>query len=654
MSSSRVKSHKKDYSSDSSSSSSSSSSLSDSSCKDKKDRKKHCHKKDCDNESHNHHHNKPHSKNHSRNHSRSNSESSSEIECYSNDKEISKNKKHRKHHKDSSDSSSNSECKRKFNFWDVYQYFKNELLEDTSLMVAGSDAYMYITSTVPEQVSQTHSFKFDNAVTAFNVDRYPVGSSVFPREDGVYILFFICSTDTAAQFTVFVNGVAQPYTVVGSNSGAGQVVIRQLLRLKKDDNVVLRNWESGNSIKTNLYQGGNRPGNSLTFLLTKVGPYNPASVDCKNEHKFLEHLCPKKKKLFDKVIKKLILDKELMVKGFNVHGTFANRVSQIISVNSDVVFNENFNVVGLSWDPLSPSEIKVLEDGVYKLFFMVTTNTAAQFSITVNGVPVDSTTQGTNKGAGQLTMRALLELKQNDIITVRNYISANGNVVISEKAGGINDTISAILTMFKVANLIKPTIKPVDCKISEHYKCVYPLLKEYMLYKEKLQIAGSKCYLSTISSSAQNVDVDQTFKWSTNCIEYQMEHIQGNDYVTVEKTGLYDLFADIITDEPVQLALFVNNNPDNSTIFGRDSGANRCLMRQFVKLNKGDILSIKNWQSNGGAVNSAENAGGHQVGMSCMWMMLMLDPECNSQVPPPVPPPVPNPCHHLCQPKHNK
>jgi hypothetical protein len=619
---SRSKSHKKECDSDSSSSSS------DSSCSDKKERK-HCDKKDCDKESHHHHH-------HSKHHSKKHSESSSEIECYSNEKDQCKPKKHKKHNKHSSDS--DSDCKKKFNFWDVYQYFKNELLEDPSLMVAGSDAYTYITSTIPETINQTHSFQFDTGVTEFNVDRYPVGNSVFPRSDGVYILFFICSTDTASQFTIFVNGIAQPYTVIGSNSGAGQVVIRQLLRLKKDDNIVVRNWESASSIKTNLFQGGSKPGNSLTFLLTKIGPYDPASVDCTNEHKFLEHLCHKKKKLFDKVIKKLILDKELMVKGFNVHGSFANRNIQTVTTNGDITFNETFNVAGLLWNPLATNEIKVLEDGVYKIFFLVTTNTAAQFTICVNGVPVDSTTQGTNKGAGQLTVRTLLELKQNDIITVKNYISANGAVVVSEKAGGVNNTISTVLCIFKIANIVKPTIKPVDCKISEHYKCVYPLLKEYMLYKEKLQIAGSKAYLSTVSSSVQNVGINQSFNWNTNCINNNLTHVQGKPFVVIEKTGLYDLFVDIITDEPVQLTLFVNNVPDNSTIFGRDSGANRCLMRQFVKLNKGDVLTIRNWESNSGAINSAENAGGHQVGMSCMWMMFMLDPNCVVHVPPPCPP----------------
>ena len=83
------------------------------------------------------------------------------------------------------------------------------------------------------------------------------------------------------------------------------------------------------------------------------------------------------------------------------------------------------------------------------------------------------------------------------------------------------------------------------------------------------------------------------------------------------------------TNTTVPYALFVNGNVVPNTIFGRDSGANRCLMRQFVKLNKGDVLTVRNWESNVNPVHSAENAGGHQVGVACIWSLFMLDPLCS-------------------------
>jgi hypothetical protein len=67
-----------------------------------------------------------------------------------------------------------------------------------------------------------------------------------------------------------------------------------------------------------------------------------------------------------------------------------------------------------------------------------------------------------------------------------------------------------------------------------------------------------------------------------------------------------------------------------TTVAGRDSGANRCLMRQFVKLDKGDILTIKNYESNNGIVHTALNPGGLQVGQNTQFMLFLLRPLCDS------------------------
>ena len=67
-------------------------------------------------------------------------------------------------------------------------------------------------------------------------------------------------------------------------------------------------------------------------------------------------------------MRKLICDKELMVKGFNVHGSFGNTQIQTVMTNNDVVYNEIYSSSGVTWDPLNPYQIKVSEDGVYKLF----------------------------------------------------------------------------------------------------------------------------------------------------------------------------------------------------------------------------------------------------------------------------------------------
>ena len=109
-----------------------------------------------------------------------------------------------------------------------------------------------------------------------NIDYPVVGSPYFVREDGIYILFFVINSDQAIQFAFFVNGISQDLTRYGNNSGAGQLVLRAMLPLKKDDVVVMRNSESSTSLVTsNLFVGGLQSGNDATFLIMKIAPLHP-------------------------------------------------------------------------------------------------------------------------------------------------------------------------------------------------------------------------------------------------------------------------------------------------------------------------------------------------------------------------------------------
>lgn len=612
----RGRSHRKERSS-----SCSSRSKSSDSCSDRKEKKgsRRCRRSESNDRSR------------SRSRSRSSSCSRSEIECFTNDKEM-KHHKDGKHHKrrssSSSSSSSSSDSEHKFNFQELYQYFKNRLIEDNHLMVAGSNAYINSVSDTQQVIPRDYPVNINNVTLAYNIELPVLDAPFFVRESGIYVLFFVINTDNSAQFTVFVNGVANMYTTIGTNSGAGQVVSRHLLRLNKDDNVLIRNYESSSTtVKSQLYSGGLNPGVDMTILMAKIAPLHTPEKDCEKAR----CLSKKKKFLFKKLTKKLYWDKELMIRGFDIMGTFFTKDTQMVNTESDVKFDSQQNVHGLLWNPTgsNPEQVKILEDGVYKLFFMTNTNTAGQFAVSVNGVPVETTTQGTSKGANQMSIRAILELKQNDIISIKNHTSANGSVIISEHAGGKYKNISAILNMFKIAPLVKPVIKPVDCKVVKKFECYYELFRNYLLCKDYLQITGSPAYLSVTDSTHQAIAVNEPINWSTLVHKHDVGFTQGKNYFVVEKSGVYDIFADVIADEPIQYAMFVNGVPNDTTIFGRDSGANRCLMRQFIKLSRGDVITLRNYESNGGTVNIAVNPGGELPGQSIQFMAFLLRQSCD-------------------------
>ena len=532
-------------------------------------------------------------------------ECSSEIEHYSNEKEC---KPH-------------SECEKKYSFTDVYNYFKYRLLEDEELMVGGSRAYMNSVSNIAQIVPTNLTVDFNQIVINHHVETVYMGSPFFVRESGVYILFFSSQTENASQFTVFVNGVSVPTTCVGTNSGAGQVVSRHMIRLEKNDNVVIRNYIStANSVTLNLYSGGTQPGNDATILLMKIAPHHAPVFN----HELVECLSKHKRRLFSKLLDRLLLDSELMMKGFNVRGAFHNNSLQTVLTESDIVFNNMSNVNLLSWVPSAPTQVKILEDGVYKLFFLANTTTAAQFSLTVNGVPVDSSTQGTNRGAGQVSVRAIVALKKNDIVTVRNHTSANGQIVISQNAGGAEMAVNVILTIFKLAPYLHLMPVPVPCKVAEHYKCYYEKFKQYLLSKCRLQIAGSPAYLSVTCDVTQKINLNDLLHFSTELISRNIDFIPGGNNFVIKQDGVYDVFADISVNEPCQITVFVNGVADSSTTFGRDSGGARTLLRQFMALKKGDVISLRNYSSHINTFHISENAGGNFIGQNAMFMLFML------------------------------
>jgi hypothetical protein len=552
----------------------------------------------------------------------------------------------------SSSSSDEDEDKSKCSFEEIYRYYKCRLLNDDELMAGGSTAFINTYNNVSLNIARNYPVETDNVSIVSNIDYKYTGSPYYVRESGLYVIFFVINTDQSSQFCLFVNGVDKPLNRGGNNSGAGQLVLRSLVLLEKNDSVMIRNSISSAAMLTsNLYVGGLQAGNDNTFLLLKIAPYSPPKPSCV----WKDHDHSKKKLyLFNKVLEKMLCDKDLMLQGFKALGSFYATKTQSVATESNVVYSNQANVNGLMWN--GADEVKIKEDGVYKCFFLATTNTQAQFSFAVNGTPLDFTTQGTNRGACQVTIRALLELKKDDVLTVKNHTSANGEIILSEKAGGVKESLSALLTIFKIA-ANKGCCPPV-VKLNKYHALCYDQFKNFLISKKGLQIAGTSSYITTTNAHHETLQVGDSVDWSHTMLKQHIFHVQGSETFRIEEDGIYDIFADILTNEPAQFTLFVNGTPDLTTVAGRDSGAGRCLMRQFIELRCGDIVSIRNFESHSIQINTAINAGGELVGQNAQFMFFKLSPlpssckPCEPPIEPPCPPPQP-PCPPPCPPKKN-
>jgi hypothetical protein len=584
----------------------------------KKDKKEHHeHKKE------HHEHKKDHEHKKEHDHHKKDKDCKKESESSSDDEKC-RNKKDR-HYKKESESSEDSDCsnKEKYTFEDIYKYFKYRLVEDCSLQVAGSDAYINAYGDNVQNIITSYPVNFNNNELEYNIDHPRFDAPFTVRKSGIYLLFFIIVVQQPAQFTLFINGVPNTISTTGNNAGAGQTIFRQMYSFNKDDTIIIRNYESTvNALISPLNIGGLLNGINTTFLLMKIAPLPSLENKLLCESWNNDCLSRRKHYLFKKITEKMLCDKELMLKGFNTHGTFYTTIQQSVATENDFIYDSSSNVLNLSWSQTDPSKVTIKEDGVYKVFFVTDTTVSIQLAFSVNGIPVDSTIFGSNKGAGQTSIRTLLVLKKGDYLTVKNHTSANGFVNTYEHAGGYLQSINAILTVIKIAPLCKPSLD--ECKVNNYYKKCYNKFKCFLLSNKCLQISGSDSYCNYASTHSQILQPNDQLSWEITTLKENLIHSQATSQTVISKDGIYDLFVDCITSEPSQFTLFINGTPDLTTTFGRDSGANKCILRQFIKLYKGDVIDVRNWTSISVNITTSVNAGGKLPGIPIFFMLFKL------------------------------
>jgi hypothetical protein len=181
-------------------------------------------------------------------------------------------------------------------------------------------------------------------------------------------------------------------------------------------------------------------------------------------------------------------------------------------------------------------------------------------------------------------------------------------------------------------------------KIDKSEVRMYQKLTEKGQAKEQINKIAEKINNTpplTNRSGFENVDINDSDLAKLIAFKRleKVEYASGNKkYFTTPETKK-DLFSKIVFDnknitiEDAQgnydTYLFVNGNPDLSTVSGRESGAARTIMRQFIKLNKDDVVEVRNYQSHTGTINNSVNPGGSYVGNNKQFMLFLLTPTCD-------------------------
>ena len=141
-----------------------------------------------------------------------------------------------------------------------------------------------------------------------------------------------------------------------------------------------------------------------------------------------------------------------------------------------------------------------------------------------------------------------------------------------------------------------------------------------------LQIEGVTSYMAVSNDVLQELTVDSPLDWNNTSFKRNILHVNGTTTFQISEDGVYEIYSSVSSYEPAQLALFVNGSPNMATLFGRDSGGGRLGINQLIKLYKGDVLTLNNYQSHSALLSTSVNAGGNKVGQNCIFNILRLCP----------------------------
>ena len=164
-----------------------------------------------------------------------------------------------------------------------YKLFKEFLLEDKCLDIRGAESYYFLNSATLQTLNLEDAVSFTFPGPLKKVNFIPGKETITILESGIYKVNFDLQSKQPAQFTIFLNNVAIPSGIAGTDSGSGQVSIRQLLELKKHDVLSVKNHSSFlNPVITSMNAGGWNAGINAIFCGLRLGPIpQPQKKPCK-------------------------------------------------------------------------------------------------------------------------------------------------------------------------------------------------------------------------------------------------------------------------------------------------------------------------------------------------------------------------------------
>ena len=175
-----------------------------------------------------------------------------------------------------------------------------------------------------------------------------------------------------------------------------------------------------------------------------------------------------------------------------------------------------------------------------------------------------------------------------------------------------------IIKMNKFITFVKKSDKKLENNLEKVNKKVKVLKENCVNYettvkrlrKEKhLMVNGSDSYGMFFSYCPQVIDPNNKVVFEKKSHVLNLCYDDCNHTIKIKRCGIYVVNLTCQFDQPGQIAIFINDNPDLSSLTASNNSQNFITVHQILCLNKGDKLSVRNYLSPYPLTTSVPSAG---------------------------------------------
>jgi hypothetical protein len=141
-------------------------------------------------------------------------------------------------------------------------------------------------------------------------------------------------------------------------------------------------------------------------------------------------------------------------------------------------------------------------------------------------------------------------------------------------------------------------LREVEHKLTKKMERLYCKFLWKLRREPCLLVNGSDAHASVYSYTVHSTTPGGNIVFDKSQYAVNVDYTDGDDFITVRRTGLYFFSWNAQFNEPCQLGLFVNGVLDATTVMSNNSGATVTAASQMLRLTTGDVIQIRNLGNN--------------------------------------------------------